>query len=170
MVNVKFVTASSVLLLLLVLAAYPFSAVMADSGTGSFTIVLSGYAINGDLQNVVVKPDGSISMNMVLDGTVSTSFGPIPITANGIWVGVRNGTTVSGAIENVAGAANPCFLFWCGTATFVGQGRWSGTLTANSTLGSGGFEGTITFTSSDFPQLPVGQPQPISGTWNANLT
>lgn len=162
--------ASSVLLLLLILAAYPFGAVIADSGTGSFTILLSGYAVNGELQNVVISSDGSISMNMVLDGTVSTSFGPIPITANGVWVGVRNGTTVSGTMENVAGAANPCFLFWCGTATFVGQGRWSGTLTANSTLVSGGFEGAITFTSSDFPQIPVGQPQPISGTWNAYLT
>jgi hypothetical protein len=170
LVNVKFVTGSSVLLLLLVLAAYPFSVVMADSGMGSFTIVLSGYPINGELQNVVVSSDGSISMNMVLDGTVSTSFGPIPITANGVWVGVRNGTTVAGRIENVAGAVNPCFLFWCGTATFFGQGEWSGTLTGNSTLGSGGFEGTITFTNSDFSQLPVGQPEPISGIWNANFT
>jgi hypothetical protein len=169
LVNVKFVTASSVLLLLLVLV-YPFVAVRADSGAGSFTILLSGYAVNGELQNVVISSDGSISMNMVLDGTASTSLGPIPITANGVWIGVRNGTTLSGAIEDVAGSANPCFLFWCDIATFVGQGEWSGALTANSTLGSGGFEGTITFTSSDFPQVPVGQSQPISGTWNANLT
>ena len=166
----KPLTGFSALLLLLVLAGYPYAAAMADSGTGSFTIIVSGYAVNGNLQNVLMKPDGSVSMNMVLDGTISTSLGPIPITANGVWVGVRNGTTVSGTIQNVAGSANPCFLFWCGTATFQGQGQWSGNLTSNSTLGSGGFEGTITFTSSDFSQIPVGQPEPISGTWNADFT
>jgi hypothetical protein len=170
LVNVKVVTVFASFLLLLALFSCPVSVVMADSGAGSFTLVVSGYAINGSLQNVVVDPDGSISMNMVLDAALSTSIGSIPMTANGVWVGIRNGSMVSGAIQNVAGSANPCFLFWCGTATFVGQGQWSGSLASNSTLGSGGFQGTITFTSSDFSQIPVGQPQPISGTWNADFT
>jgi hypothetical protein len=167
MVNFKFVTGFVSVLLLIVIFSYSASMVMADSGAGSFTLVVSGYSINGNLQNVVVNPDGSISMNMLLDGTVQTSLGPVPITANGVWVGTQNGYTVSGTIQGVSGSANFCYWFWCGTANFVGQGQWGGSLSPNSNIGSGGFQGTITFTSSDFSEIPVGQPQPISGTWNA---
>lgn len=169
MLNVKFAKIFSTLLLLLALFSY-LPAAMADSGAGSFTLVVSGYKVNGNLQNVVLNPDGSISMNMVVDESVSTPYGAVPIVANGVWVGLRNGSTVSGTMQNVAGSTSPCYLAWCGTAKFVGQGQWNGTLNSNSTLGSGGFEGTVTFTSSDFSDVPVGQPQPISGTWNADFT
>jgi hypothetical protein len=167
LMNVKFATTCASLLLLVVMFSYPVSMVMADSGAGSFTLVVSGYSINGNLRNVVINPDGSVSMNMVLGGTVQTSLGPVPMTANGVWVGTQNGSTGSGTIQNVSGSANFCYWFWCGSANFVGQGQWSGSLSPNSNIGSGGFQGTITFTRSDFSQIPVGQPQPISGTWNA---
>ena len=167
MVSMKVLIGISSVFLFLVLFTYPMGAAMADSGAGSFTLMVSGYAINGNLQNVVINPDGSISMNMVLSGSVSTPYGSIPITANGAWVGTQNGSTVSGTIQDVSGSANFCYWFWCGTANFVGQGQWSGTLSPNSNIGSGGFQGTITFTSSDFSEIPVGQPQPITGTWNA---
>jgi hypothetical protein len=166
----KWLTSLSIFLLILTVLGYAYSPVLADSGAGSFTLIVRGYPVNGNLQNVVLNQDGSISMNMVLDGSVQTPIGPVPMVANGVWTGMRNGSTVSGTIQNVAGTANICFLFFCGHAKFVGQGRWSGTLTANSTLGSGSFEGTITFTSSTFPEIPVGQPQPVSGTWNADFS
>jgi hypothetical protein len=106
-------------------------------------------------------------MNMVLNGNIETSIGPVPITASGLWVGTRNGTSLSGIIQDVSGTVYACFLFWCGTATFIGQGEWSGTLT--STQGTGNFDGTITFTSSDLPQVQLNQPAPITGTWTADF-
>jgi hypothetical protein len=170
MQEVKWATTLSIVLLIVTLFGYAIAPVFATSGSGSFTLIMSGYPVNGNLQNVVANSDGSVSMNMVLDGSVSSPIGPVPIVANGAWVGMRNGSELSGMIQNVAGTARICFIFWCGNANFVGQGEWSGTLASNSTLGSGGFEGTITFTSSDFSQIPVGQPQPVSGTWNADFS
>jgi hypothetical protein len=143
-----------------------FHPVMATQGGGAFALDLNGYTLNGNLENAVVKAN-SVSMNMVLNGNIPTSFGQVPVTANGIWVGSRNGTSLTGTIQDVSGTLNMCFLFWCGKATFIGQGEWKGTLSA--TDGTGVFDGTITFTSSDFSQIHLNQPAPISGTWNADF-
>jgi hypothetical protein len=165
--NINRFTAVVVLSLLAVtLGANSIASVSASPGQGSFVLVAQGYSVNGNLQNAV-NVNNSVSMNMVLDGNVQTPIGAVPMTANGVWVGVVNGSEVSGTIQNVSGTAHICFLFWCGNANFVGEGKWSGTLASEQ--GSGGYSGTITFTSSDWSQIPVGKPQPVSGTWNAEF-
>ena len=144
-----------------------FSPALATAGQGSFSMTISQTTLNGDLVNSVINAD-AVTMGMVLNGNLQTSIGQVPITANGNWVGVRNGTGLNGTIQDVTGTVHLCFLFWCGQAQFVGQGTWVGTLTTTST-GSGTFEGTITFTSSDFSQIHLNEPAPVSGTWNAEF-
>jgi len=162
----RFAIVGVALLLIVASLSYSFLPVMASSGQGTFALNLTGYSLNGNLQNAIVNTN-SVSMNMVLNGNIETSIGPVPITASGLWVGTRNGTSLSGIIQDVSGTVYACFLFWCGTATFIGQGEWSGTLT--STQGTGNFDGTITFTSSDLPQVQLNQPAPITGTWTADF-
>jgi len=154
------------LLLIVASLSYSFLPVMASAGQGTFALDLTGYSLNGNLQNAIVNAT-SVSMNMVLNGNIQTSIGQVPITASGVWVGARNGSSLSGLIQDVSGTVQACFLFWCGKATFIGQGEWSGTLT--STQGAGVFDGTITFVSSDFSQIQLNQPAPISGTWTADF-
>jgi len=154
------------LLLIVASLSYSFLPVMASGGQGTFALDLTGYSLNGNLQNAIVNSN-SVSMNMILNANLQTSIGQIPITASGLWVGTVNGTNLSGSIQEVSGTVYDCFLFWCGQATFIGQGEWSGTLT--STQGTGVFDGTITFTSSDFSQIQLNQPAPISGTWTADF-
>lgn len=154
------------LLLIVSSLSYSFFPVMANAGQGTFVLDLTGYSLNGNLQNAIVKTS-SVSMNMILNGNLQTSIGQVPITASGVWVGTRNGSRVSGLIQGVSGTVHACFLFWCGKATFIGQGEWSGTL--SSTQGTGVFDGTITFTTSDFPQIHLNQPALITGTWTADF-
>jgi len=144
-----------------------FSPALATAGQGSFSMTISQTTLNGDLVNSVINAD-AVTMGMVLNGNLQSSIGQVPITANGNWVGVRNGTGLNGTIQDVTGTVHLCFLFWCGQAQFVGQGTWVGTLTTTST-GMGTFEGTITFTSSDFSQIHLNEPAPVSGTWNAEF-
>lgn len=162
------VTLFGVALLLLVASlSYSFLPVMASGGEGTFALDLTGYSLNGNLENAIINGN-SVSMNMALNGVLQTSVGQIPITASGLWLGTRNSSSLSGSIQEVSGTVYACYLlFWCGTASFVGQGEWSGTLT--STQGTGVFDGTITFTSSDFSQIQLNQPAPISGTWTADF-
>ena len=164
--NLNRVTAFVALLLIVASLSYSFLPVMASAGQGAFVLNLTGYSLNGNLQNAIINTN-SVSMNMILNDNIQISISQVPITANGVWVGTLNGTNLSGSIQNVSGTVNVCFLFWCGQASFIGQGEWSGTL--NSTQGSGAFEGTVTFTSSDISQIHVNQPAPITGTWNANF-
>ena len=167
MMHLNRITVFGVALLLIVASlSYSFLPVMASSGQGTFALDLTGYSLNGDLQNAVVNTN-SVSMNMVLNGNLQTSIGQIPITASGLWVGTRNDSSLSGSIQEVSGTVYACYLFWCGQAHFIGYGEWSGTLT--STQGSGVFDGTITFVSSDFSQIQLNQPAPISGTWTADF-
>jgi len=167
MTNSNRVTVLGVALLLIVASfSYSFLPVMANAGQGTFALDLTGYSLNGNLQNAIIKTT-SVSMNMTLNGNIQTSIDQIPITASGVWVGTRNGSRLSGLIQGVSGTVHACFLFWCGKATFIGQGEWSGTLT--STQGTGAFDGTITFTSSDFNQIHLDQPAPITGTWTADF-
>ena len=154
------------LLLIASSLSYAFSPVLADPGEGTFAMNLSGNTLNGNLQNAIIKSN-SVSLSMILNGYVQTSIGPVPIAANGVWVGTRNGTTLTGAIQDVTGTVHMCILFWCGQAAFVGQGQWRGTLA--STDGTGTFDGTVTFISSDFSQIHLNQPAPVSGTWNASF-
>ena len=130
-------------------------------------MTLSQNTLNGNLENTMINSN-AVTMSMVLNGNLQTNIGQVPITANGNWVGLRNGTALNGTIQDVTGTVHFCFLFWCGQAQFVGQGTWNGNLTATNT-GAGTFEGTITFTSSDFPQIHLNQPAPVSGTWNAEF-
>jgi hypothetical protein len=162
----RVISFAAALLLIAASVSYSFYPVMATPGVGAFALDLSGTTLNGNLENAIVKSD-SVSMNMILNGNIPTSLGQVPVTANGIWTGNRNGTSLTGTIQNVSGIVNMCILFWCGTATFIGQGEWKGNLTV--TEGTGVFEGTITFTSSDFSQIHTNQPAPISGTWNADF-
>jgi hypothetical protein len=151
---------AGVSLLVGILGANSIASMSANPGQGSFVLVVKGYTVSGNLQDAV-NVNNCVWMNMVLDGNVQTPIGAVPMTANGVWVGVVNGSEVSGMIQNVSGTARICF-FWCGNANFVGEGKWSGTLASEQ--GSGGFSGTITFTSSDWLQIPVGKLQPVSGT------
>ena len=162
----RLMTLTAALLLLAAAVSSSLHPVMATQGAGAFTLNLTGYTLNGNLENAMVKAN-SVSMNMILNGNIPTSLGQVPVTTNGIWIGSRNGTSLTGTIQDVSGTINMCMLFWCGKATFTGQGEWKGNLTA--TEGTGVFEGTITFTSSDFSQIHLNQPAPISGTWNADF-
>jgi len=153
-------------LLIVASLSYAFSPVLADPGNGTFAMNLGSSTVNGNLQNAIIQSN-SVSLSMILNGYVQTSIGPVPITANGMWVGLRNGTLLSGDIQDVTGTVHMCILFWCGQATFVGQGQWAGTLA--STEGAGTFEGTVTFISSDFSQIHLNQPAPVSGTWSAEF-
>jgi hypothetical protein len=165
--EMKWLLASSAVLVVIVLLGSSIAPTLAAPGEGTVQLVVRGYPVHGSLQNAAINSEGNVSMRMIVDGNVQTPIGGVPMTASGAWVGVRNGSMLSGSIQNVAGRVHICIWFWCGNANFVGQGHWSGTLTGTS--GAGTFDGTITFTSSDFSQIPVNQPQPVSGTWNAEF-
>jgi hypothetical protein len=139
--------------------------VSASGGSLQFTI--QGYGtVTGELTNAIIMPNNSVSMMMNVNSQMQTSSGAVQITSSGTWIGLRNGSALSGQIQGVVGRAQVCVLV-CAAADFVGQGQWSGQL--NGTHGAGGLEGTITFTDSPTPQIPTGQPFPISGTWSADL-
>ncbi len=87
-------------MLLVATLSYSFLPVMASAGEGTFALDLTGYSLNGNLENAVVNGN-SVSMNMILNGNLQTSIGQIPITASGLWVGARNGSILSGSIQEV---------------------------------------------------------------------
>ncbi len=127
---------------------------------GSLQLSVQGYGtVHGELQNATIQPNGTILMLMTINDHFLTSQGAFPITANGVWVGTHNGSSVSGQIQDVV---HIC-LITCQDASFGGVGRWSGVL--NGSVGTGSFEGTVTFMSSPVSQIPVGQPIPVTGTW-----
>ncbi len=156
-------TAGFLIILTFFLVATPVAA----QDIGSVQLNLGSQLITGQLTNVEVGMSGNVSMTMVVNQQIQTQFGSLPMTATGLWVGAVNRTNVTGTIQDVAGTVKVCFLFMCGTSDFVGQGIWGGTL--NDTEASGTFVGTITFTSSPFPQVELNKPQDVSGTWNVNL-
>ena len=136
--------------------------------TGSFSFTLNGYTVQGQLINAIIHPDKSVALTMNINGNLQTPLGSVPITGNGEWYGKADATLLSGTIQNVQGTVRICLpLFSCGNANYVGQGTWNGNLSGQQ--GTGKFQGTITFTSSPVPQVPVNQPTPISGTWNSNF-
>lgn len=142
--------------------------VYAQSGPtlGSFAFTLQGYTVQGQLSNAVIRPDNSVSMTMTVDDSLQTPIGAVPISGSGEWYGTVNGTTVSGTIENVSGSIQVCYLiFFCGYANYIGNGMWTGTLSADH--GAGTFRGFITFTSSSFSEIPLNRPIPVSGNWSS---
>jgi len=139
----------------------------AAQSVGSVQLNLGNQQISGQLTNLNFA-NGAVSMTMTLNAQIQTQIGPIPLTATGAWVGLVNGTTVSGTIQGITGNVQACVLFMCGSSDFIGQGQWMGTV-SNSSSASGTFTATITFTSSSFSQVPLNKPEPVSGIWNANL-
>jgi len=157
-----------VLTLVLMLSILPALTAQSGAGNGLFSFTLSGYTVQGQLVNAIIHPDKSVTLNMNVNDKLQTSIGPVPITGNGEWYGQANATLLSGTIQHVTGTARICmFYFFCGYANYVGQGTWNGNLSGQE--GTGTFQGTITFTSSPFPQIPVNQPIPISGIWTATF-
>lgn len=150
--------------LMLILTVLPV--LKAQLGTGTFTFTLKGYTVQGQLTNAMIHPGNFVTMNMVVDDTLQTVIGGAPITGSGEWYGTLNGTVLSGTIANVTGTVRACvFFFFCGHADYVGNGTWNGTL--SGAQGTGTFQGTITFTSSSFSQIPVNSPIPVSGRWSS---
>ena len=150
----------------LVLLAFPM--LHAQSGAGSFSFTLNGYTVQGQLINAIIHPDNSVALTMNINGNLQTPVGSVPITGSGEWTGKADGTLLSGTIQNVQGTVRICLpLSSCGNANYVGQGTWNGNLSGQQ--GTGKFQGTITFTSSPVPQVPVNQPTPVSGTWSSNF-
>lgn len=134
---------------------------------GPLQITIQGYGIvAGQLENAIIAPNNSVSMVMVVNDQIQTSSGPAQITGTGRWDGVRNGAALSGQIHEVVGKVQVCILL-CVSADFVGQGNWNGSL--NGSHGTGVLGGTITFTDSPVPQIPVGHPIPVSGTWTSDF-
>jgi len=158
---------SAVLLLIVVSVTNIFSPALANPGQGIFSMIISQTTLAGNLDDAVINGN-AVTMSMVLNGNLQTSIGQVPISANGNLVGTRNGTGLTGTIQGVTGTVHFCFLFWCGQAQFIGQGIWNGNLTTTTT-GSGTFQGTIEFTSSDFSQIHLNEPAPVSGTWTAEF-
>jgi hypothetical protein len=139
------------------------------SGTGSVLLQIQGYGtIHGQLQNATIQADNSTTMTMTVNDQIQTAQGSFPVQANGTWYGVRNGSSISGAIRDIAGKINICILLSCGYAEFIGQGNWTGSLDTSSN-GSGNFTATITFTKSPYAQIPTGQSIPTYGSWMASF-
>jgi len=140
--------------------------VYATQGQGSLQLILQGYGrVNGQLLDAAIHPDNSITMEMIVNNQMQTSYGSFPVTANGVWTGLSNGTSVSGNIQNVTGKVQ----IFLSNANFVGSGEWSGSL--NGTFAAGTFGGTITFTNSPYTQqIPQNQAIPTTGIWNATLS
>ena len=159
---------TSIVLCVLMMTAIFHSAksVYATQGQGSLQLTLQGYgSVNGQLLDAAIHPDNSITMAMIVNNQMQTPYGSFRVTANGIWTGLSNGTTVSGSIQNVTGKVQ----IFISNANFVGSGQWSGSL--NGTFAAGTFGGTITFTNSPYTQqIPQNQAIPTTGTWNATLS
>lgn len=140
-------------------------AVAGDSAAGSFGFVVDGYAITGTLSQGVVGHGGQVRMQMSIDQTVSSQYGPIQIVGSGSWVGETDYHSFSGAITGVAGTIQACVIFYCQSGNFTGSGSWSGSMTwsrAAGAQGSGVFQGTLTVTGQ---QIGLSGPFAISGNW-----
>jgi hypothetical protein len=168
MVDSKLISAS----LLLLISLFFLSGVVrvsSDLGSGAFTFTVDGYAVTGDLTGASIGHDGTIQMLMSIDQTVSTSYGTVYVTGNGVWNGQTDFNTISGVIENVTGTAKACAVFYCQSVDFTGQGTWSGTAAWSDPaglVGSGMFQGTLNFTGQ---QLNQTKSVPVSGNWTATF-
>ena len=168
MVDSKLVSAS-LLLLVSLLFLSGVVAVSSDSGSGSFTFTVDGYVVTGVLTGAAIGHGGPVQMLMSIDQTISTSYGTVHVTGNGIWSGETDFNSINGVIENVAGTAQACAVLYCQSADFTGNGTWGGSLAWNSAAGlqgSGTFEGTLSFTGQQTNQTRSVQ---VSGNWTASF-
>jgi len=167
---------SCCLTFVLILALLPTVVLHGQSGepTGSFAFTFRGFTVQGQLADATIHPDDTVTVVMILDDTLQTPVGPVPISGIGEWNGtVRNDSSLSGTfllsgiIENATGTVRVCVLFFCGDANYVAHGTWEGEL--SGTQGTGTFQGVITFVSSPLPQIPVNKPIALSGTWSSTF-
>jgi hypothetical protein len=166
MVDRKLISAAS-LLLISVFFLSGVVVVSSASGSGSFTFTVDGYTVTGELTGAAIGHGGPVQMLMSIDQTISTSYGSVQVTGNGVWVGETDFHAINGVIENVAGMVQACAVFYCQNAEFTGGGTWSGTMAWSNTAGSQGsgtFEGTLSFTGQQINQTG---PVPVSGNWTA---
>lgn len=151
----------------IVILCLPGTFTNVGASTGAMQMSVQGYGtVHGQLENTTIQPNGTVSMLMLVNDQMQTSQGTYPVSANGLWVGVTNGSALTGKIQGVTGKVQICVLI-CQDANFVGDGHWSGMLIGSSAAGN--FSGTITFTNSPVQQIPVGQPIPAYGTWTSDF-
>ena len=159
------IIAAAILSLLIPLAG--FAPVSATGGSFQLIFGLAGVwtgTLPGELQNGAIQSDNSVSMTMVLNDQIQTSIGPVQVAINGIMVGVKSGSALSGTIQGMSGKVSAMGL----SGNFVGQGQWNGSLAGSH--GTGTIVGTVTFTNSPVPQISTNQPYPISGTWDSDFS
>ncbi|HXY82103.1 MAG TPA: hypothetical protein VEH56_00170, partial [Candidatus Saccharimonadales bacterium] len=89
--------------LLILLTVFLIVSPAAAQNNGVLQLNLGNQLVTGQLTNVNVGTDGSVSMTMALNTQIQTQYGPIPMTATGIWIGSINGTNVTGTIQEVTG-------------------------------------------------------------------
>ena len=155
----------AVLLFTVILGA---TVVTGHSTNGSFTFTVAGYTVSGNLSSATVAHGGAVQMLMTIDQNVPTSYGTVHVTGSGVWSGQTDFQTVSGAIGNLAGTIQACFLFSCQNGDFTGTGTWSGTLSPASSgesQGSGTFQGTINISGLSTQNGPA----TISGNWTSTF-
>jgi hypothetical protein len=155
-------------LALLLAAVSSLIPVRAATGEGSLQLIIQDYgSVRGQLKDAIIHPDRSVVMTMVVNDQLQTPMGSFPVTAGASWNGAQEGSNVSGSINDVLGKIQICVIFSCNDAKFTGQGQWIGTVSASHANGT--FQGTIAFANSPVPQIPVNQPLPVSGFWNADF-
>jgi len=181
----KAIASSLFLLMALTLLLAPSVRAQVGPGAGSFSFTVNGLTVQGQLSNVILYADNSVTMTMSVDeDLLQTPIGPLPLRGSGQWYGaVASGGTLWGTIENIKGTAEICAvlsfpILSCAYAEFIGNGVWVGTLSGSQ--GTGTLQGVITFTSFPYPQsyrlydssnapIIVGQPIPMTGTWNSTF-
>jgi hypothetical protein len=166
MADPKLISASILMLISLVFLS-GVVVVGSASGSGSFTFTVDGYTVTGDLTGAAIGHGGPVQMLMSIDQTISTSYGTVQVTGDGIWSGETDFHAINGVIENVTGTVQACAVFYCQSVDFTGNGTWGGTMAWSNIAGSqasGTFEGTLNFTGQEINQTG---PVPISGSWTA---
>ena len=151
-------------MLILIISSMPVVHAPPGWKTGSLVLTLEGYKVEGQLLSATVYPDANVSLIMSVDDVLQTPFGPASITGGGEWFGAVNGTDLSGLIENVTGAIRVCTPA-CGDMNYTGYGVWTGAFSPQGLEAKGTFQGSIIFTSSPVPQVPLDRPIPVNGTW-----
>jgi hypothetical protein len=148
------------LLISLIIYMRPVSATV---GQGSIELAFRYGSVSGELVNATLFANNTVAIKMVINDLLKTSYGPLPLTATGLWNGVKDGQEVSGSISNVVGQVSVRGDFF----EFDANGVFAGSLNGSHCEGS--FNGTLTFTSSPYPNIPINQPFPMTGTWSTDF-
>jgi hypothetical protein len=149
---------------------YSSTVVQAESvnDTGSLSFTIAGHEIRGQLLNSTLSPNSVVTMSMNVDYAANTSLGQLTMKGSGNWYGKANGTSLQGVIYGVKGSVQICYVFYCGTALYVGYGIWNGAF-RNSTFATGTLQAVVIFTNSQIANIPLDRPMLISGTWNSTM-